>query len=90
MGWSGTLFGSRDTNEFQYRWKIVGYNTARVVGLEKRGTDLWTAYSSRGATKKRRTQSRTDYQDENKANPITTIRLYVGIDEYISRKQQGR
>jgi hypothetical protein len=90
LGWSGTLFGSRDTNDFQYRWKFVGYNTARIVGLEKRSSDLWTAYSSRGADKPRRTQSNTYYQDENKANPITTIRRYVGIDEYISRKQTAK
>jgi len=90
LGWSGTLFGSRDTNDFQYRWKIVGYNTARIVDLEKRSSDLWTAYSSRGAAKPRRTQSKTNYQDENKANPFTTIRRYVEIDEYISRKQTGK
>ncbi|MCK5351466.1 hypothetical protein KAJ77_02750, partial [bacterium] len=90
LGWTGTLFGSRDTNDFQYRWKVVGYNTARIVGLEKKSSDLWTAYSSRGAAKARRTQSKTNYQDENKANPITTIRRYVGIDEYISRKQTGK
>jgi hypothetical protein len=90
LGWSGTLFGSRDTSDFQYRWKFVGYNTARIVGLEKGISDLWTAYSSRGAAKERRTQSKTSSTDENLANPITTIRRYVEIDEYISRKQTAK
>ena len=88
--WSGTLFGSRDTRDFEYRWKSVGYNTARIVGLEKSSSDLWMAYSSRGAAKARRLQSRTRSTDENIPNPITTIRRYIEIDEYISRKQTAR
>jgi hypothetical protein len=90
LGWSGTIFGSRDAHDFEYRWKSVGYNTARIVGLEKRSSDLWTAYSSRGAAKARKIRSKSSSMDENLVNPITTIRRYVEIDEYIRRKQTAR
>ena len=90
LGWSGTLFGSRDTRDFEYRWKSVGYNTAAIVGLEKRGSDLWAAQTSRGAVGSKISKSKYSDLDEEFENPITAIRRYVEIDEYISRKQTAR
>jgi len=91
LGMSGTLFGSRDTSDNDYRWKFVGYNTGRIVGLEKRSSDLWTAYSKRESPKKRVSQKGHDeFSNKELMNPIRAIRRYVAIDEYISREQQGR
>ena len=64
LGWSGTLFGSRDTREFEYRWRSVGYNTARIAGLEKRGSDLWVVHRSMGRVKQSFSQSKNEDPEE--------------------------
>jgi hypothetical protein len=95
MGWSGTLFGSRDTRDFEYRWKSVGYNTAMIVGLEKTGTDIWVAHrAERGTSPAVGRFKDTFFQesgtDQSASEPITDIRRYVNIKEYIARKQMMR
>jgi len=90
LGWSGTLFGSRDTREFEYRWRSVGYSTARIVGLEKRGVDLWAAYRSNSGAKKKFSQARVDSFEDDEMDSITDVRRFVEIDEYIARKQKGQ
>jgi hypothetical protein len=86
LGWSGTLFGSRDTRNFEYRWKLVGYNNAMITGLEKRGSDLWAAHRSQGEVK----QNLNKKADKSEMDPITDTRLYVNIDAYIARKQAAQ
>lgn len=90
LGWSGTLFGSRDTRDFEYRWKSVGYNTARIVGLEKRDSDLWVAHQSKRGVRQSFSQSKNDTAGKFKMDPITDIRRFVEIDEYIARKQKAQ
>ncbi|MCJ7500623.1 hypothetical protein MUP29_10230 [bacterium] len=90
LGWSGTLFGSRDTRDFEYRWKYVGYNTASVVGLEKSGFDLWVAHRSKGGVKQNFSQSKHDITEDSYIDPITDIRRFVNIDEYIVQKQTAQ
>lgn len=92
LQWSGTLFGSRDTRVFEYRWKLVGYNTAKIVGLEKRGSDVWVAHRAIGngrhaIDRKRFSNEETELMT---TDPITDIRRYVNIDEYIARKQTAK
>jgi hypothetical protein len=95
MGWSGTLFGSRDTRNFEYRWKLVGYNTASIVGLETTGTDVWVAHRTKGGTSQAVGRFKDSYfkdsgTDQSAAEPIADIRRYVNINEYIVRKQKMR
>lgn len=89
MGWSGTLFGSRDTRDFEYRWKLVGYNTATVMGLDNSGLDVWVSYRGGKQTSGQQRQSTND-PEQSTMDPITDTRRYVNIDEYIARKQSGR
>ncbi|MDF1525983.1 MAG: hypothetical protein RRA15_03665 [bacterium] len=89
-GWSGTLFGSRDTRDFEYRWKMVGYNKAMISGLEKRGSDLWVAQRSGEGVKQSLSKSNRDPSKEINMDPMTDIRRYVEIDEYIARKQAAQ
>jgi len=88
LGWSGTLFGSRDTRDFEYRWKPVGYNTAMIVGLEKRGPDVWVAHRSTGGARKAMGMSENIGTEQFVIEPITDTRRYVNIEEYIARKQK--
>jgi hypothetical protein len=95
MGWSGTLFGSRDTRAFEYRWKSVGYNTAMIVGLENTGTDVWVAHRAKRGTSQavgrfKDTFFKESGTDQSASEPITDIRRYVNINEYIARKQMMR
>jgi ligand-binding sensor domain-containing protein len=90
LGWSGTLFGSRDTREFEYKWRSVGYNTAKIVGLEKRGPDLWVAHRPDRGVKQRFSQSKQRTAEEFESDPITDIRRFVEIDEYIAMKQSAQ
>jgi hypothetical protein len=90
MRWSGTLFGSRDTRHFEYRWKIVGYNTAKIVGLEKSGSDLWAAHRFRKRLGESFSQSKNEDPEDIKMDPITDIRRFVEIDEYIARNQKAQ
>ena len=95
LGWSGTLFGSRDTRDFEYRWKLVGYNTAMIVGLENTGTDVWVAHRakreiSQAGGQFKDSSFKESGTDQSAADPITDIRRYVNINEYIVRKQKMR
>jgi len=91
LRWSGTLFGSRDTRDFEYRWKLVGYNTAKIVGLEKRGPDVWVAHRTMESGRYAIDRKRFSNEDTElmATEPITDIRRYVNIDEYIARKQKA-
>lgn len=86
--WSGTLFGSRDTRDFEYRWKLVGYNTAEVVGLGKRELDIWVAHRSSGRNRKTPIYEREGGRELKDIDPTTDIRLYANAQEYITRKQK--
>jgi hypothetical protein len=93
MGWSGTLFGSRDTRHFEYRWKTVGYNTAMIVGLEKSGSDVWVAHRAKKGTSQapgrfKESEFRESGTEQLVTNPITDIRRYVNINEYIARNEK--
>jgi ligand-binding sensor domain-containing protein len=95
FGWSGTLFGSRDTRGMEYRWKTVGYNTAMVVGLQRIGTDTWAAYSSKtgsnkasGGIDQSSPKGKSGGMDDLDTGPVTDVRRYVFIDEFIARKQK--
>ena len=88
MGWSGTLFGTRDTRDFEYRWKFVSYNTATIIGLEKRGSDLWVSYRSQDGFEKKFNQARGESPKDVQMEPIIDTRVYLNIDEYIVRKQK--
>ncbi len=88
FGWSGTLFGSRDTREFEYRWKTVGYNTALIVGLERMGQDIWVAHRSNGNEVSLLTDRHSGDTYESITEPIMDIRRYVNIKEYITHRQK--
>ncbi|UCG37740.1 MAG: hypothetical protein JSV00_05900 [bacterium] len=82
--WSGALFGSRDSRTFQYVWKILGYNTAQVADLALEGASLWVAYTSPGGEDLYQPYQRA-MTGEAKTSPITDVRRYVNIGEYIAR-----
>jgi hypothetical protein len=88
LGWSGTLLGSRDTRGFEYRWKFVGYNAARITGLEKRGADLWVAHRAKGGGYRNLDLSRSFGTEEITLDPITDIRRFMDVDEYVARRQK--
>lgn len=88
--WFGTLFGSRDTRDYEYRWRHVGYNTAAITGLEKRGFDLWVVHRSNQGVDRDVTSKVSADSDSAATSPITDIRRYVEIGEYINRKQAAK
>lgn len=86
LSWSGTLFGSRDTQPFDFRWKLLGYNSARVVDLFNKEVDLWVAYRSEESSQLNKRLSRNENPETAGENQISAIRLFINIGEYIARK----
>jgi hypothetical protein len=87
LDWSATLFGSRNTQPFEYRWKLLGYNSAEVVGLVERGPGLWVAYRAENQTRGSQGTSSTDITETDGESQRSATRLYVSIDEYIARNE---
>ena len=90
MGWTATLFGSRDTRGFEYRWKWAGYNMAMVMDLEKSGPDLWVAFQGKKGNRSTFSQSKPVSVEETKLEMISDVRRFVEINDYISKKQSAR
>lgn len=90
LGWSGTLFGSRDSRPFEYRWKRMGYNNALVTSLQDSGEDIWAAYRSDEPTRLDQSKKGYDETDEESANPVSAVRRFVNVHEYIARRETGR
>ena len=88
LNWSGTLFGSRDTRDFEYRWKLVGYNTAEVAGLQVRGSDVWAAHRSKGGNRLAPLHEKEKGTERIETEPITDTRRYINAQEYIARRQK--
>lgn len=91
--WRATLFGSRDSRPFEYRIKMAGYNNARVVDLQISGDDLWVAQWTGKPFKAGRSHFNpklSEVTDHPNAEPLTTIRRYVNIGDYIARSETPR
>jgi len=91
--WRAALFGSRDSRPFDYRIKMLGYNNAPVVDLQLVGSDLWVAHNYDKPVKPIRSHFNpklSEITDQPNAEPMTTIRRYVNIDEYIARSETPR
>ncbi|NOY86737.1 MAG: hypothetical protein GXP52_05500 [Deltaproteobacteria bacterium] len=84
-----TLFNSRDTRPFQYRWHLVGYNAAEVKGLIRDSDDgLWVAFSGSPPSIISKLNFRGTTGAETGAGSITAIRRYIHIDEYIAGRRK--
>ena len=84
---SATLYGSRNSQPFEYRWKLLGYNNARVVGLARPEGGLWTAYRAGKDTHSKQRRRTSTYDESMSENPVTVVRFFLSIDEYIARRQ---
>jgi hypothetical protein len=84
--WSGNLYGSRDSRPFEYRWKLLGYNTAEVSDLVSSGLDLWVAYSAEGSVRTGQSGSKSN-QSADRDNETSSVRLYLNLDDYILRRE---
>jgi hypothetical protein len=90
LGWSAYLFGSRDSHQFQYRWKLLGYNDAPVVDLESRGEDLWAAYRAKAVPRNFQREIGDKYDTRERLNQVSAIRFFPNVNEYIGRREQSR
>ena len=84
-----TLFNSRNTRPFQYRWHRVGYNTAAVKGITRDSDDgLWVAFSGVPPTIVSSLHLSGTTEAETGTGSTTAIRRYVHIDEYIAGRRK--
>jgi len=80
--WTGRLFGARNSQPYQYRWHLVGYSTAMVPSLAMIDDSLWVAYGEYDDS-----QQLVQTEERGKdLKPIIDVRRFVGINEYIARK----
>jgi len=81
--WNGRLFGTRNTQPFQYRWHLVGYNITRVPFMSLSEDSLWVVYGKPDSKNPPRLAG--DEGETVALNP--DVRRYVNIKEYITRKE---
>lgn len=84
---SSVFFGTRDTRGFEYRFKRLGYNLARVVALQLVGTDLWVAFNAdeSAGSGGSRSALRKDTESES---ATSGVRSYMNVAEYVARKER--
>jgi hypothetical protein len=66
-----------------------------IVDLENTGTDVWVAHRAKRGTSQagglfEDTFFKESGTDQSASEPITDVRRYVNINEYIARKQMMR
>ena len=90
LSWSGTLFGSRNSQPFEYAWKFFGYNSAEVVGLLDRDLDLWVAHGTDKEKKALEYEKKDELTTTEGRSERSAVRLYVNVDEFIARKAKSQ
>jgi len=92
MAKRSTIYGSRDSRDFEYTFFRVGMNTARVVDLIRDNDDgLWVGFNS-GRPPGRQSkgdQLRIETGDAG-SSPVSGVRRYVSIEDYIAKKKNAR
>jgi ligand-binding sensor domain-containing protein len=86
-----TIYGSKDSREFEYVFFRVGMNTARVIDLVRDNDDgLWVGYNGGPAGKQKRGDELTGSDGIKSSTPTSGVRRYVSIEEYIAKKKNAR
>ena len=90
LTWSGVLYGSRDSRPFEYRWKLLGYNTAVVTDQVSNGSNLWVAYRAEKGVRTFQSKLRDKQNDVvvvDEENQTSGVRLFPSLDDYILRRE---
>lgn len=87
LTWSGVLYGSRDSRPFEYRWKLLGYNTAEVADQVSSGSNLWVAYRAEMGVRTFQSRLKNKQTVVDKENQTSGVRLFPSLDDYILRRE---
>lgn len=85
--WSGVLYGTRDSRPFEYRWKLLGYNTSEVADLVSSGLNLWVAYRAQGSVRTGQSRAKSGQADVDRDHDVSAVRLFLNLDDYILRRE---